>query len=86
MSRVRLFKNGYSDELLGRQTVMLDGMQVGFVHDEPGSPVLCIRHIDTDTAQFLKDEVERLKGCESKPPVVPVPLPPEDEYDDEPEE
>lgn len=75
---------------MGRKTVLLDGTQVGYFNGL-NKPLIFTRHVDPETAEVVKAEVEKLEGVTVGKCAVPAPMPPEwmeddggedDEFDD----
>ena len=75
---------------MGRKTVLLDGTQCGYFNGL-GKPLIFTRHVEPETAEAVKAEVERLEGVTVGQCAVPAPMPPEwmepeddeDEYDED---
>lgn len=68
---------------LGRETVLLDGRQVGY-YNGGGKPLLFTIHMGDEEAAVIKQEVERLRGVTLTKCAIPPPTPPE--WLDDPEE
>ena len=68
---------------LGRETVLLDGRQVGY-YTGAGKPLLFTIHMGDEEAAVIKQEVERLRGVTLTKCAIPPPTPPE--WLDDPEE
>jgi hypothetical protein len=61
---------------LGRETVLLDGRQVGY-YNGGGKPLLFTIHMDDEEAAAIKSKVEQLRGVTLTKCCIPPPTPPE---------
>lgn len=61
---------------LGRETVLLDGRQVGYFNGGD-KPLIFTIHMDDEEAAIIKSKVEQLRGVTLTKCAIPPPTPPE---------
>jgi hypothetical protein len=70
---------------MGRKTILLDGIQVGYFHG-PNKPLILTRHVSAEVAEYVKSEVQKLESCACGKVAVPPETPPEWLEEEEAEE